>query len=86
MVCGSELVLQIELDIPTWRILLWDEVQLTANLLEINARQLQRRDEEMKEATLLLQRMQSQGKDILGDTHRIREKPLTVDDLVPFYD
>ncbi len=36
--CGSEPVLPIELEIPTWRILSWDEVQSTANLLAMRAR------------------------------------------------
>lgn len=55
MVCGTEPVLPIELDISTWRILPWAEVHTTADLLEMRARQLQRRDENMEEATLLLQ-------------------------------
>lgn len=86
MVCGTEPVLLIELDISTWRILSWDEVQTTADLLEMRARQLQRRDEDMEEATLLLQRMRMQGKDLFDNTHRIREEPLAVDDLVLLYD
>ena len=86
MVCGSEPVLPIELDIPTWRILPWDQVHSTADLIEMRARQLQRRDEDMEEATLLLQRMRMQGKDLFDDSHRIREEPLAVDDLVLLYD
>ena len=40
--CGSEPVLPIELEIPTWRILPWNEVHSTADLLAMRARQLQR--------------------------------------------
>ena len=55
--CGSKPVLFIELEIPTWRILSWSKVHSTADLLAMRARQLQRRDEDLEEATLHLQRM-----------------------------
>lgn len=86
MVCGNEPVLPIELNIPTWRILPWNEVHTTADLLEIRARQLQRRDKDIEEASLLLRRMRMQGKDLFDDTHQIRGEPLAVDDLVLLYD
>lgn len=40
----------------------------------------------MEEATLLLQRMRSQGKGLLDDTHRVLEESLTVDESVLLYD
>lgn len=35
--CGNEPVLPIELEIPTWRILPWDEVHPTSDLLAMRA-------------------------------------------------
>lgn len=36
--CGNEPVLPIELEIPTWRILPWDNVHTTSDLLAMRAR------------------------------------------------
>ena len=43
-------VLPIELDVPTWQILDWNSVKTTADLLAMQARQLQRRNEDLEEA------------------------------------
>lgn len=39
--CGIELVLCIELEIPTWQILPWKEIDSTTNLLALHVRPLQ---------------------------------------------
>ena len=52
MMYGKEAVLPIKLSIPTWRMLKWDEVHTIEDLLSFRARQLQRRNEDMKEARL----------------------------------
>ena len=57
MVVGQDPVLPIELKVPIWRILPWNKVQSTADLLAMRARQLERRDEDMDEAILHLERM-----------------------------
>ena len=38
--CGKEAVFPIEMDLPTWKVLPWDCVHITAKLLAIQARQL----------------------------------------------
>ena len=43
-----------ELEIPTWQILPWNEVHSTADILAVRTRQLQRRDDDLEEATLHL--------------------------------
>ena len=86
MVCGSKSVLPIELDILTWQIFSWDQIHLTADLIEIRARQLQKKNENMEKITLLLQKMRMQGKNLFNDFYRICEKLLAIDDLVLFYD
>ena len=57
IVCGSELVFPIELDISTWRIFSWNQVHSTADLIEMRAWQLQKEDEDIEEATLFFQKM-----------------------------
>ena len=80
--CGSEPVLPIELEVPTWRILPWDKVHSTADLLAIRARQLQRRDDDFEEATLHLQRMRLEGKERHDEKYGIRHKELASGDTV----
>lgn len=60
---GNESVLPIGLEVPTWRILPWDDVNITSDLLAMRARELQRRDEDLEEAVLHLQCMRFEGKE-----------------------
>ena len=76
----------IELEIPTWQILPWNEVYSTADLLAMRARQLQRRDEDLEEATLHLQRMRLKGKERHDDKHDICVEELTVGQVVLLHD
>lgn len=83
--CGNELALPIELEIPTCRILPWDDVHTTSDLLAMRARQLQRRDEDLEEAVLHLQRMQLEGKKRHDEKHGIREE-LAMGSIVLLHD
>ena len=87
LICGRDPVLPIELDIPTWRVLPWDEVHDTKDLLALRARQIQRRDEDLEEAVAHLERRRMAGKEDFDDRHRIRaEKDIVEGDLVLLYD
>lgn len=86
VLCGSEPVLPIELEIPTWRILPWNEVHTTEELLAMRARQIQRRDEDLEEAILHLQRRRMDGKEDFDDTHQIRVAELEKGDLILLHD
>lgn len=86
MVCGQEPVLPIDLEIPTWRILPWDRIETTADLLAIRGRQLQRWDTDIEEAAHHLQRMRQQGQELFDDTHRLRTDELKAGDLVLLFD
>ena len=83
---GCEPMLPIELEIPTWNVLPWYEVRSTAELLSLRARQIQRRDEDIEEAALYLQRKRMEGKDNFDLDHRIREKDFSVNDMVLLHD
>jgi hypothetical protein len=52
--CDREPVLPIKLEIPIWRIFLWDEVYDTAKLLAMRARQIQRKDEDIEKVKFYL--------------------------------
>ena len=83
---GSGPVFPIELEIPTWRILPWSEVHSTADLLAMRTRQLHRRDKDLEEATLHLQRIRLEGKERHDLKHGIREEELASGSIVLLYD
>lgn len=84
--CGNEPVFPIELEIPTWRILPWDDVHTTSDLLAMRACQLQRRDEDLEEAVLHVQRMRLEGKERHNEEHGIRTEELAIGSVVLLHD
>ena len=83
---GYDAVLPIEMDFPTWHILEWEGVRTTGDLLSMRARQLERRDEDLKEAALHLRRLREQGKELFDDSHQLQRKPLEEGDMVLVHD
>jgi hypothetical protein len=71
-------VLPIELEAPTWNVLPWEEVRDTADLLAVRARQLERREEDLEEARLHLQRVRESNKDYFDENHRLRAEDFNV--------
>ena len=84
--CGSDPVFPIELKIPIWRILPWSEVYSTGDLLAICARQLQRRDKDLEEATLYLQLMRLERKERHDLKYGIGKEKLAVESIVLLHD
>lgn len=69
--CEIEPILPIELEVLTWRILPWKDIHTTSDFLAMCACQLQRRDEELKEAVHHLQRVRLEGKERQDEKHGI---------------
>lgn len=84
--CGNEPVLPIELEIPTWRILPWNDVNSTSDLLAIRARQLQLRDQDLEEAVLHLQRMRLKAKERHDEKHGICDEELAIGSIILLHD
>jgi hypothetical protein len=82
MVCGREHILPIELSIPTWQVLPWDEVTDTASLLAMRARQFEKRDVRLKESIARTVRLRQENKDYFDDSKIIRPEKLKPGDLV----
>jgi hypothetical protein len=78
-------VLPIELEVPTWSVLPWEEVRDTADLLAVRARQLERREEDLEEARLYLQRVRELNKEYFDENHRLRAEDFSVGDLILLY-
>lgn len=73
---------QLSLGVPTWNVLPWEEVRDTADLLAVHARQLERREEDLEQARLHLQRVRESNKDYFDGNHRLRAEDFNVGDLV----
>ena len=67
-------VMPVETRYPTWRKLGWDEDRAT--LLELRAKQLEMRDEDLQESKLRKDRRRIEGKEYFDATHQIRTAPI----------
>ena len=78
---GKNLVLSIELSIPTWSIFLWNSIRSRANLLALQMRQLKWRKEDVEEATLYLKCEKKENKELFDEKHWTNSS-FNADDLV----
>ena len=76
----------MELKYPTWRILDWRGVRSTADLLAVRAKQILRRDEDLREAAMHLRRARMAGKEAFDATKQIRQEEIREGDLVLLHD
>jgi hypothetical protein len=85
---GYHPVLPIEVDIPTWRIINWDSVTSTEDLLEARIRMLERREEDIKKAARAVIQFRRKIAASVDQAKRfkMRKEPLAVGDLVLVYD
>ncbi len=66
--CNSESMLLIELKFSIWRVLSWQKIHIIEDLLAMQTRQLQRRNENMNKAKDLLKRMRKPIQNISRQT------------------
>src|SRR5438552_28145 len=83
---GHKQVLPIKLYIPTWQVLPWHTVRSTGDLLALRARQLERRNEDLREAVDRVRRHRLGNKEYFDDTKRVRTDELEAGDMVLLYD
>jgi hypothetical protein len=76
--------LPIELEIPTWQVMNWDQVVDRSDLIATRARVLERREEDLEEAALHLRRAREMNKEAFDQVHdhQIRDAPLEKGSLV----
>ena len=70
---GQRPLLPIELEIPTWSVMNWDEVRTQADLVAMRARVLERREEDLEEARCHLRRMREANKERYNLVNRVRD-------------
>lgn len=84
--CGQELVMPIELDFLTWKVLSWTEIRGRGEFIAMRARQIQKRDKNLQKAALLKQQSREHGKKAFDKKKRLRSKKLKEGTLVLFHD
>jgi len=84
MMLGEEHVLPIELKLATWQTLPWSQVESTAHLLELRAKQLDLRNGNLEEAVSRQQRVREEANNYWESQRqaRMRPRPLREGDLV----
>ena len=83
--CGIKPVLLIEFKILTWRSLPWNKVHTISKYLAMRARQLQRQNKDVEEATFHLQRIRLERKECYDDKHSICVEELKIGQVILLY-
>src|SRR5437588_10509955 len=85
---GIAPILPVELSIPTWAVLPWEEVRTRAELLALRARQLERRPDDIAEleAAAHLQRTRERNKEYFDTRHQTTGRTFEVGDMVLLHD
>lgn len=80
---GRQVILPIDISVPTWQVLPWNKIHTTEELLALRARQIERRDADLEEAVLRVRRWREKNKESFDDVHDTREEgDLKEDELV----
>jgi hypothetical protein len=86
LVTGQNPVLPIELCVPTWQTLPWNEVRTREQLIAIRAMQLDLRDEDLQEAIGRIARLRGANKEYWDTTKDINHDQIEVGDMVLLWD
>ncbi len=84
--CDNESMFLIKLKIFIWRILFWQKIHIIEDLLTMQTRQLQSRNENMNETTNLLKWMRKQDKKYFDLKHFTTNKNINKNDLILLHD
>jgi hypothetical protein len=85
-ITGTNMVLPIELTVPTWSTLPWSTIEDRSDLIAMRARQIERRDSDVREALFRAERMRENNADYSDDRHTLRTDPLEEGHLVLLHD
>ena len=86
IIIKTETVLSIELNVLIWQILFWKEVHTIVDFLILRAKQIQRKNENLKETIMHLQKVKTKVKNLFNENYRIRTKDFRKIDMIMLYD
>ena len=82
LVFGQDCVLPIELRAASWAVIAWEKVRTLEDLLAAQARQLERKGVDIRQAQDTIRRCRQKNKVQFDKTHRRRKEVLKVRDMV----
>ena len=82
LVFGQDCVLSIELRAASWAVIAWEMVRTLEDLLAARARQLERKEDDIRQAQDTIRRSRQKNKVQFDKTHRRRKEVLKVGDMV----
>ena len=82
IIIETETVLFIKLNVSIWQTLFWKEIYTIVDFLTLRAKQIQRKDENLKKAIMHLQRVRTEAKNLFNENHRIRTKNFRKTDMI----
>ncbi|KAF3918141.1 hypothetical protein AA313_de0203932 [Arthrobotrys entomopaga] len=83
---GMDPLLPVDLAYPTWNVLPWPDVYTTADLLAMRARHLERRDEDLEEATFRLERHRENAAESWDERHTVTDRTFQIGEMVLLHD
>ena len=86
IITETETILSIKLNVSIWQILFWKEIHTIVDFLTLRAKQIQRKDENLKETIMHLQRIKTEIKNLFDENHRIRTKDFRKTDMIMLHD
>ena len=86
IITETKTVLSIELNVSIWQTLSWKEIHTIVDLLILRAKQIQRKNENLKKTIMHLQKIKTEAKNLFDENHRIRTKDFRKTDMIMFHD
>ena len=86
IIIETKAVLFIELNVSIWQILFWKKIHTIVDFLILRAKQIQRKNENLKKTIMHLQRIKTEAKNFFDENHRIRTKKFRKTDMIMLHD
>ena len=86
IITETEAILSIELNVSIWQILSWRKIHTIVDFLILRAKQIQRKNENLKKTIMHLQRIKTETKNFFDENHRIRTKNFRKIDMIMLHD
>ena len=82
IITETKAILSIDLNVLIWQILSWKEIHAIVDFLILRARQIQRKNKNLKETVMHLQRVRTKAKNFFDENHQIRTKNFRKTDMI----
>ena len=85
IITETKVVLFIELNVSIWQILSWKKIHSIIDFLILRTKQIQRKNENLKETIMHLQKIRTKAKKFFDENHRIGTKNIRKNNIIMFH-